>query len=115
MDNNDIEKQINIDRWFYSRPYLEYNNNGDLILIKKLSFGPLEIWEYGLNKNGKYYEMYEWLENDYFKDLNHKTEISKEYICKEINSLLDILQKNDLNNWVELYNDIYDRIQQDKL
>ena len=73
-------------KFFYDIPTLVPDENGDVVLLNKKSISPLEFFQYGINKYGKYYLKWDYpmlgddeLESDY-------REISKERI------------KNDLRN-----------------
>ena len=62
------EKFVFIDRWCYTMPDTAPDEDGIIVLISKKSFGPLEIYEWGLDNNHNPYERYEWLENDLYED-----------------------------------------------
>ena len=56
------EKYVFIDRWCYTMPNTVPDEDGIIVLISKKSFGPLEVYEWGLDNNHNPYERYEWLE-----------------------------------------------------
>ena len=43
------EKFVFIDRWCYTMPDTAPDEDGIIVLISKKSFGPLEIYEWGLD------------------------------------------------------------------
>ena len=64
MKKKVLSNTLIIDRWFYNKPNLTPDKNGNIVLIHKVSFGPLECWEWGLDSDKIPYETYEWCEND---------------------------------------------------
>ncbi|MBQ8724558.1 MAG: hypothetical protein IJY74_02660 [Oscillospiraceae bacterium] len=71
MENKVIGNELIIGKWVYHKPNLIPNENGNIIIITKLSFGPLEVFEWGIDSKRKPYEMYMWCENDFFKTDNY--------------------------------------------
>ena len=61
-------KNVFVGNWSYIMPDTKANSNGRIILIKKLSFGPCEVYEWGIDSNGLPYEEYKWCENEFYKD-----------------------------------------------
>ena len=45
------EKYVFIDRWCYTMPDTVPDEDGIIVLISKKSFGPLEVYEWGLDNN----------------------------------------------------------------
>ena len=56
-------KNVFVGNWSYIMPDTKANSNGRIVLIKKLSFGPCEVYEWGIDNNGLPYEEYKWCEN----------------------------------------------------
>lgn len=91
------------DRWFYSKPTLTPNKNGNMVLIHKVSFGPLECWEWGLDSNKIPYEMYKWCENDLYEDENYTKNISFSEFKQKLNNMTDLVKDTKLSDWSEIY------------
>lgn len=106
MNNN----YVFIDRWLYDKPDLSPNKEGNVVFISEKSVGPLEIFEWGLDQNNNPYELYKWLENDYFDDSNFCRTITKEELLKQIDRVISLFEKNGLSEWVDLYEVIIDRL-----
>ena len=70
-----MAKDIWIDRWLILPPKETSDENGDRVLISMKSFGPLEIWEWGIGSDGTPFMRYAWLENDYYADDNRRKAI----------------------------------------
>ena len=51
-------KNVFVGNWSYIMPDTKANSNGCIVLIKKLSFGPCEVYEWGIDNNGLPYEEY---------------------------------------------------------
>ena len=49
-------KNVFVGNWSYIMPDTKANSNGRIVLIKKLSFGPCEVYEWGIDNNGLPYE-----------------------------------------------------------
>ena len=49
-------KSVFIGNWYYTKPDLIPNKNGDIVIIKRVSFGPLEAYEWGIDVNNTPYE-----------------------------------------------------------
>lgn len=91
------------DRWCYSKPTLTPNKNGNMVLIHKVSFGPLECWEWGLDSNKIPYEMYKWCENDLYEDENYTKNISFSEFKQKLNNMTDLVKDTKLSDWSEIY------------
>lgn len=104
------ENYIFIGRWIYTKPNLSPNEKGNIVLISEKSFGPLEIFEWGLDPKGTPYELYEWLENDFFEDSNYCKTITKEEWLKQINRVISLFDKNEFFQWSNLYKVIIRRL-----
>lgn len=108
MKNNSVF----IGRWFYSKPDLTANEDGNIILISKMSFGPLEVYEWGIDSGGLPYESYKWLENDFFEDDNYFKYINKEDLLRQINSVVSLFRSNGLTEWADVYEKIIKNLNQ---
>ena len=106
MKNN----YVSIGRWNYEKPDLSPNKEGNIVLISKKSVGPLELFEWGLDHNNIPYELYQWLENDFFDDSSFCRTITKEELLKQIDIVISLFGKNGLSDWVDLYGAIIDRL-----
>ena len=73
-----MRKFIFIDRWCYTMPDYVPAEDGNIILISKKSFGPLEVYEWGLDNNNNPYERYEWLEDDFYEGYKYCKTITRE-------------------------------------
>ena len=102
-----------IGRWYYEKPDLSPNKEGNVVLISMKSFGPLEIFEWGIDRNNVPYELYQWLENDFFEDSNYHKAITKEELLKQIEIVISLFEKNGLSDWVDLYKSIIEKIRSD--
>ena len=105
MKNN----YVFIGRWYYEKPDLSPNKDGNTVLISEKSFGPLEIFEWGLDCNNEPYELYQWLEDDFFEDSNYCRNITKEELLEQIDEVISLFEKNGLSDWVRLYTAIIER------
>ena len=79
-----LKNCVNIDHWFYNKPTLQPDKEGDIILIFQYSMGPCEWWQWSMDAQGKFWMEYKWCENDFYEEDNFKEEISKEDIIKKI-------------------------------
>ncbi|MCM1505893.1 MAG: hypothetical protein NC177_01980 [Ruminococcus flavefaciens] len=92
-----------IDRWFYSKPNLTPDKNGNIVLIKKVSFGPLECWEWGIDSDGMPYETYKWSENDLYEDDNYTKHIEIPELKQKLEYMIQSVSGTELENWCVLY------------
>lgn len=99
-------KSVFIEHWCYTKPELIPNENGDIVIIKKMSFGPLEVYEWGIDFNNTPYEWYNWVENDFYKYENYRKNITKEELFNQILSLILLFKENGLSEWIIIYNKI---------
>jgi len=56
------KKSIHVDHWFYSEPDMKPNKDGRRELVAKACFGPLEVYAWGIDLNGRPYKEYKWAE-----------------------------------------------------
>ena len=120
-----------IGQWCYTKPDLIPKENGDIIIIKKVSFGPLEVYEWGIDYNHIPYAYYQWVEND-FDGNNHaendyagndcsgnnhaanncaekeknRRMITREELLAQVNSEVLLFKENALSEWVMFYEKI---------
>ncbi|MDE6780345.1 MAG: hypothetical protein K2J40_02655 [Ruminococcus sp.] len=91
------------DRWVYNKPSLTPDKNGNIVLIHKVSFGPLECWEWGIDCAGKPYELYQWCENDLYEDENYTKNISCSELKQKLNYMTELVSDTELSDWSEIY------------
>ena len=96
-------KECFIERWLYTRPDLVPNKDGNIVLISKKSFGPLEVYEWGLDADNNAYELYEWLENDFYEDESYYRNIGREELERQIHSIILLFRNNGLPKWADFY------------
>ena len=101
-------------KFFYDIPTMVPDENGDVVLLNKKSISPLEFFQYGINKYGKYYLKWDYpmlgddeLESDYREiskerlknDLRNEFKICIEEenveIAEKIEEALNYIEKND--------------------
>lgn len=92
-----------IDRWFYNKPNLTPDENGNIVLIHKVSFGPLECWEWGIDSDNRPYEIYEWCENDLYEDENYKKYISCLEFKQKLNDMIKLVSNTKFSEWSLIY------------
>ncbi|MBO5226841.1 MAG: hypothetical protein J6B17_02000 [Ruminococcus sp.] len=97
------DDEISVGKWFYGKPNLTPDKNGNISIITKLSFGPLEVFEWGIDSKGKPYRMYLWLENDFFKTDNYVKEITHSELKQQIESMIQLSVSNNLSEWIPIY------------
>ncbi len=102
-------------RWYYSPPKTVPNAEGDMVLIQQCSFGPIEVFEWGVDKNNRPYEQYQWLENDWYEDENYRKKITTAELLNQINRVIALFQQEHLTEWVEIYQNIAQTIIKQKL
>ena len=44
-------KTVYIEKWVFNKPKLMPNQDGNIILISKGCFGPVEVYEWGIDAN----------------------------------------------------------------
>ena len=85
---------IFIDRWNITKADFIPSKNGDTVLISAKSFGPLEVYEWGLDKNQVPYKLYNWLENDFFENDNYRVSITKDELINRIQYFISVFESN---------------------
>lgn len=103
MDSKVIGGELFIDRWVYHKPSLTPDERGNIVIISKCSFGPLEVYEWGIDDDGKPYEMYKWCENDLYEDENGTKAITFEELSRKIDKARQLAANNGLSDWVGIY------------
>lgn len=103
MEIKVIGDQLFVDRWVYSQPILTPDKNGNIVIISKRSFGPLEVYEWGIDSGRKPYEMYQWCEDDFYEDENYTKSITVSELYKEIDNMTKLAADNELSDWVRSY------------
>ena len=103
MKKKVLSNTLVTDRWFYNKPNLTPDKNGNIVLIHKVSFGPLECWEWGIDSNKIPYETYKWFENDLYEDENYKKHISVSELRQKLNNMIELVKDTKLENWSLIY------------
>lgn len=103
MDVKKTSTGVFIGSWHYGKPNLLPNKNGDIVLVHRYSFGPVETWEWGIDKDGSYYEDYKWLENDLYEEENYREIITKEQMLKVIDDFQKMFNSHKLKEYVKEY------------
>ncbi len=104
------EKSVYMNRWLYDKPDLVPNKDGDIVLISKKSFGPLEAFEWGIDRNNIPYESYEWLENEWLEDTSYRKNITNQELINILNSEIKNFSDNGLSEWVCIFYGVIDKI-----
>lgn len=110
MKKKVLNNTLIIDRWFYNKPNLTPDKNGNIVLIHKVSFGPLECWEWGLDSDKIPYEIYEWCENDLYEDENYNKSISVSELRQKLNYMTEMVRGTELENWSLIYKKVTEMI-----
>lgn len=95
--------QLWLNSFLCSPPTLEANEGGNKVIIRRACFGPLEVYEWGLNAKGEPYGKYEWCEDDLYEDENYIKVIKREEFIKEIEYMKEIIQDTEFKSWVKIY------------
>lgn len=99
-------REVSIGRWFYTKPNLVPNQDGNIVLILKKSFGPLETFEWGIDSNKNAYERYRWIENDFYEDTSYDITIEREALLEQIHSVIALFRENGLPEWADFYESV---------
>lgn len=102
------DNSVFIEHWCYTKPDFVPNQNGNIVIIQRVSFGPLEVYEWGIGFNNIPYERYEWIENDFYEDENYRRNITREELFHQILSVVSLFKENGLSEWVTIYEKILD-------
>ena len=83
-----------ISRGYDTMPDLRPNEEGNVVLLRAASFGPAELWEWGLDAKGRPYERYQWCEDDFYEDSSYCKTISKEELIETLEREAAYLEQN---------------------
>ncbi|MDE7415497.1 MAG: hypothetical protein K2N44_04145 [Lachnospiraceae bacterium] len=108
-------EEVTIERWYYTKPDFIPDKDGNIVLITKKSFGPLEVYEWGIDSNKNAYERYKWLENDFYEDESYCQNIEREKLLEQIHSVISVFRNNELPEWSDLYEKIIKRLNSDQM
>lgn len=103
------KESVFINHLLYDEPELVPEKDWKIVLVSKKSFGPLEIWEWGIDNNIPY-ERYEWLEDDWFEDSSYRKNITNQELLKVIQSEMQNFIDNQLPEWSSIYEGVIDRL-----
>ena len=99
-----MEKQaFTVGRWHYSKPNLESDENGHIVICSKSSFAPAEFFEWGIDAEKRPFERYRWCENDFFKEADYDKTISKKELIKQIGEISSVLKEHGFDAVSEQY------------
>ena len=96
-------KSVSVGSWSYLMPNTNADSDGHIVLIKKLSFGPCEVYEWGIDNNGLPYEEYKWCEDEFFKDESYFKRLTKKELTEQIENVIRLFTENELSEWVNAY------------
>lgn len=103
MDSKVVGDEFFIDRWVYHKPKLSPDENGNIVVISKASFGPLEVYEWGIDSSGKPYKMYKWCENDFCEVENYVKNITFSELIQKTDDIARLAADNGFSDWARLY------------
>ncbi len=103
MKKEILNNTLIVDRWFYNKPNLTPDKNGSIVLIHKVSFGPLECYEWGIDSENRPYEIYEWCENDLYENENYKKSISGSELIQKLYDMTEMVSGTKLESWSLIY------------
>lgn len=101
---------VYIEQGLYRKPQLTPNQDGNIVLISKGCFGPLEVYEWGIDADKQAYEHYEWLENDFYQFENYCIKIEWEQLRQQIQNVIVLFRTNGFSDWAEQYETILDHL-----
>ncbi len=104
---NDV---IFVGRWLIGMPSTSPDKNGNTVLISKKSFGPLEIWEWGLDSNDNPYECYQWLEDDFYEDESYCRNIAMDELLNQLYSIVSDLKSNDFYDRALIFENVIKKV-----
>ena len=97
-----------VGNWSFSMPDTKPDSDGNIVLIKKVSFGPCEVYKWGLDINKLPYEQYQWCENDFFEDESYIKHITRAELLSQIRNVIRVFTEQELPEWADTYNKILD-------
>lgn len=103
MDIKVISNELVVDRWLCHKPSLTPNKDGNIVMISAASFGPLEVFEWGIDSGGKPYEMYKWCENDFYADESYTKNITYAELEQNVSGIIQLTADNGLSDWSRLF------------
>ena len=109
-----ISGELCVGSWFYSAPQMAPDKDGRIVVIKMKCFGPLEVYEWGIDADGEFYEEYQWIENDLYDD-DYEKKISKEKFMEQIENMKSLVQDTEVSWWKDDYDKILQMIEDGKL
>ena len=96
-------EQAHIGEWFYSFPDTTPDKDGNIVLKKMVCFGPLEVYEWGININNEPYELYQWCENEILEDTSYNKTISWKELDKQLRYCIGLFDQEGLAEWKDAY------------
>lgn len=103
MEIKVISNELVVDRWFCHKPSLTPNSDGNIVIISAASFGPLEVFEWGIDSGGKPYELYKWCENDFYENENYTKNITSAELLQKVSGMIRLTADNGLSDWSRLF------------
>ncbi|MDE6983585.1 MAG: hypothetical protein K2O99_03485 [Lachnospiraceae bacterium] len=103
---------VYVKQWLYREPDLIPDKDGTVVLISKACFGPVEVYQWGINADGQAYALYEWLENDFYACDNYCITIEREALLKQIQQVIAEFRNSDLPDWAQLYETILQQLKE---
>ena len=95
-------------KFFYTKPQLEPDADGNIVIISKASVGPIESVCYGINKAGEYY--FRWVYPEFWPgDEELETEyriIAEDEMIKAVKNELSVCQKAGNKEMAKCYEDV---------
>lgn len=81
-------------KFVYNDITLKPDEDNNIVLLSKKSIAPLEVFQYGINSEGKYYLRWDYpLLGDYELETDYR-EITQERILEDLNNELIICERN---------------------
>lgn len=102
-DIRETDSSVFLGTWNYSMPKYTPNSDGDIVLIFRCCFGPAEWWQWGIDSNGKFFEQYQWCENDFYESDNYREEISEQKMLERIRSMEKLFRENGVTKYADAY------------
>ena len=100
------KEPVHIGEWFYSLPETTPNKDGNIVLIKMVCFGPLEVYEWGINADNSPFEMYQWCENEFLEDTSYNKTISWKELEAKLSSCIKLFEQEGLIEWKSAYEEV---------
>ncbi len=103
MTESSGKNDLYIGRWVYHKPSLIPNEKGNVVIVSKVSFGPLEAYEWGIDSGGNPYETYKWCENDFFEHENYYKNITAAELKLQTRKIIRAAESCKLSDWIVIY------------